>query len=163
MKYDYKLHSEKRTNIFGIASTDCIGIIDASDRKKVIDASKAIDPQHCQMYVVALVAKLESKGLVEFGATEMLKPKIQMSEAAKRFRRFISKHEIKGKSIFRGCCEKKSMQYYPLTLPKMGYTALVRPPYFRFGSLDIVPFFKFVIIQLLSNPVSQILECADNS
>lgn len=87
MKYDYRIHSEKRTNTFGIASTDFIGIIDASDRKKVIDASKAIDPQHCQMYVVALVAKLESKGLVEFGATKMLKPKIQMSEAAKKFRR----------------------------------------------------------------------------
>lgn len=53
----------------------------------MIDASKAIDPQHCQMYVVALVAKLESKGLVKLGTTEILKPKIRMSEAAKKFRR----------------------------------------------------------------------------
>lgn len=83
MKYNYKIHSEKRTNSFGIASTNFMGIIDVSDKKKVIDASKAIDPQHCQLYMVALVAKLESKGLVEFGATKILKPKIQMSEAAK--------------------------------------------------------------------------------
>lgn len=89
VKYDYNIQSGKRTKSFGIASTDFIGIINASDRKKVIDASKAIYPQHCQMYVVA---KLESKGLVKFGATKMLKPKIHMSEAAKEFRRLHCVH-----------------------------------------------------------------------
>lgn len=92
VKYDYNIQSGKRTKSFGIASTDFIGIINASDRKKMIDASKAIYPQHCQMYVVALVAKLESKGLVKFGATKMLKPKIHMSEAAKVFRRLHCAH-----------------------------------------------------------------------
>lgn len=87
IEYKYNIQSGKHTKSFGIAYTDFIGIIDASDRKKVIDASKAIDPQHCQMYVVALVAKLESKGLVDLGATRMLKPKIHMSEVAKEFRR----------------------------------------------------------------------------
>lgn len=92
VKYNYNIQSGKHTKSFGIAYTDSIGIIDASDRKKVIEASKAIDPQHCQMYVVALVAKLESKGLVKFGATKMLKPKIHMSEAAKEFRRLHRVH-----------------------------------------------------------------------
>lgn len=78
MKYDYN-----------IQPTDSIDIIDASDRKKVKNASKAIDPQHCQMYVVA---KLESKGLVEFGATKMLKPKIHMSKAANEIRRLHRVH-----------------------------------------------------------------------
>ncbi len=87
VKYDYKFTAGKRTKSFGIKDTDHIGTIDASDRRKVIDASKAIAPQHCQMYVVALVAKLESKALVRSGATERLKPRVRMSEAATQFRR----------------------------------------------------------------------------
>lgn len=59
--------------LLGYFLCDPIGIIEASYRKKVMDASKAIDPQHCQMYVMALVAKLESKGLVQSGATKLLK------------------------------------------------------------------------------------------
>ena len=92
VKYNHNIQSGKRIKSFGIAYTDSIGIIDTSDRKKVVDASKTIDPQHCQMYVVALVAKLESKGLVKFGATKMLNPKICMSEAAKEFCRLYYVH-----------------------------------------------------------------------
>lgn len=94
MKYNYRIDAGKRSKSFGIASTDSIGIIDASDRKKVINASKSIDPQHCQMYVVAVVAKLESKGFVKFGATKMLKPKIHMSDAVKKFRRLNRLHRL---------------------------------------------------------------------
>lgn len=44
VKYDYNIQSGKRTKSFGIASTDFIGIINASDRKKMIDASKSYLP-----------------------------------------------------------------------------------------------------------------------
>ena len=64
----------------------------ASSTPRTERRSKAIDPQHCQMYVVAFVAKLESKGLVKFGATKMLKPMIHMFEAAKEFRRLHRVH-----------------------------------------------------------------------
>ena len=61
--------------------------LSSTDLNKVIAAAKRIEPQQCQMYVVAVVAKLDRKGLLPAGRTSLLKDKVQMSKQSSDFRR----------------------------------------------------------------------------
>ena len=84
--YQCTIQANKRANSHGIDSTELLGTISPKDVKKVTDAAKRIPPQQCQMYVVALVAELEKKGLLQTGNAPRLRRKVQMSERAQAYR-----------------------------------------------------------------------------
>lgn len=48
--------------------------------------AKCIEPQQCQMYVLAVIAELEKNGLLPEGRTAFLKDQVQMSQKSTDYR-----------------------------------------------------------------------------
>ena len=85
--YERSIQAGKSVESRGIASTSFQGNISARDVSKVIAAAKRVEPQQCQMYVVAVIAELEKKGLLPQGRTAFLKDQVQMSDKSCDYRR----------------------------------------------------------------------------
>lgn len=85
--YEYTCQADKPVISRGIASTSLLGTVSPRDVNKVLAASKRIEPQQYQMYVVAVVAELEKKGLLPPGKTAFLKNKVQISKLSIAHRR----------------------------------------------------------------------------
>lgn len=71
--YECRIQAKKSIDSHGIASISLQGTISSQDVDEVIAAAKRIEPQQCQMYVVAVVAELEKDGLLPQGRTGFLK------------------------------------------------------------------------------------------
>ena len=84
--YECSIQANKHTGSAGIASSSIQGYISPRDVSKVIEAAKGIEPQHCQMYVIAVVAELEKTGLLPQGRTAFLKNQVQMSQKSIEYR-----------------------------------------------------------------------------
>jgi hypothetical protein len=56
---------------------DNLASIKVEDQRQVLAAAQAVEPQHCQRYVLAVLEKLESKGLVPKGTGDGYKRKVQ--------------------------------------------------------------------------------------
>jgi len=84
--YECTIQADKPIISRGIASTSLLGTVSPRDLNKVLAAAKRIEPQQCQMYVVAVVAQLEKKGLLPRGKTAYLKDKVQISKQSARYR-----------------------------------------------------------------------------
>ncbi len=85
--YECSIRANKAVDSRDIASTSFQGNISPRDVDKVIAAAKRIEPQQCQMYVVAVVAELEKEGLLPKGRTAFLKDQVQISEKSGDYRR----------------------------------------------------------------------------
>lgn len=85
--YECSVQANKDVDSRHIAFTSLQGTISPQDVDAVIAAAKSIEPQQCQMYVVAVVAALEKKGLLPEGRTAFLKDQVQMSETSRDYRR----------------------------------------------------------------------------
>lgn len=85
--YECSIRANKSLDSRSIASTSLQGTISSQDVDKVIAIAKRIQPQQCQMYVVAVVAELEKEGLLPRGRTAFLKDQVQMSERSIDYRR----------------------------------------------------------------------------
>lgn len=85
--YECSIQAGKSVESRGIASTSFQGNISARDVSKVIAAAKRVEPQQCQMYVVAVIAELEKKGLLPQGRTAFLKDQVQISDKSCDYRR----------------------------------------------------------------------------
>ncbi|KAK4692638.1 hypothetical protein P7C71_g4605, partial [Lecanoromycetidae sp. Uapishka_2] len=85
--YERSIQAEKPVKSRGIASTSLLGVVPLNDYNKVLAAAKRIEPQQCQMFVVAVVAELEKKALLPEGSTGYLKDKVQMSKQSTDYRR----------------------------------------------------------------------------
>lgn len=64
MGYTLQMQGGKRLNSFGTASRTFVCTIPASETNKVKAAAKAVPLQRCQRWTVALLGRLEQKGLV---------------------------------------------------------------------------------------------------
>lgn len=85
--YERSIQADKDVNSRQIAFTSLQGTVSPQDIDAVVEAAKSIEPQQCQMYVVAVVAALEKKGLLPEGRTAFLKDQVQMSEKSRDYRR----------------------------------------------------------------------------
>ena len=84
--YECSIQANKHIESAGIASSSIQGYISPKDVSKVIEAAKGIEPQQCQMYVIAIVAELEKTGLLPQGRTAFLKNQVQMSQKSIEYR-----------------------------------------------------------------------------
>jgi hypothetical protein len=75
--YSRSIEHEKHFEHVQIPFRDKVSFIKAEDEKQVIAAAEAVEPQHCQRYVLALLEKLEGKGLVPKGTADGYRPKVQ--------------------------------------------------------------------------------------
>ena len=85
--YECSIQAKESVDSRGIAFTSFQGNISARDVDKVIAAAERIEPQQCQLYVVAVVAELEREGLLPEGRTAFLKDQVQMSKRSSDYRR----------------------------------------------------------------------------
>lgn len=72
--YECSIQANKSAQSRGIASSSLLGNVSANDVNKVIAAAKRIVPQHCQMYVVAVVAELRRKVCCRKGRLPVSRP-----------------------------------------------------------------------------------------
>ena len=84
--YERSIQRNKSLDSPGIASSSFQGTISARDVDRVIEVAKGIEPQQCQMYVVAVVATLEKEGLLPEGRTTFLKDQVMMSQRSIDYR-----------------------------------------------------------------------------
>lgn len=74
---------------------------------EVIAIVKYIEPQQCQMYVVAVVAELEKNGLLPEGRTAFLKDQVQISQRSRDYRQ---NYPVPKPAI--ACTEKDRDEFY---------------------------------------------------
>ena len=76
---DYALQIEagKRTNSTGIATTELIGIINASDVNRLKASAQRPAPEFCQSWAVKVVEDIERKGLVAPGTAESWRARVE--------------------------------------------------------------------------------------
>ena len=84
--YECSIQANNHVESAGIASSSIQGYIFAKDVGKVIEVAKGVEPQQCQMYVIAVVAELEKTGLLPQGRTAFLKDQVQMSQRSIDYR-----------------------------------------------------------------------------
>ena len=84
--YECSIQANKHIESAGIASSSIQGYISPRDVGKVIEAAEKVEPQQCQMYVIAVVAELEKTGLLPRGRTAFLKTQVQMSQRSIDYR-----------------------------------------------------------------------------
>ncbi|KAL3444713.1 hypothetical protein BJX65DRAFT_310710 [Aspergillus insuetus] len=75
--YSRSIEYDKYFEHVQIPFCDKVSFIKAEDEKQVIAAAESIEPHHCQRYVLALLEKLEGKGLVPKGIADGYRPRIQ--------------------------------------------------------------------------------------
>ncbi|KAJ0415805.1 hypothetical protein BJY00DRAFT_317503 [Aspergillus carlsbadensis] len=76
-EYTRAVEYQQRFEHWKIAFRDKISLIRAEDASEVIAAATAVEPQHCQRYIIALLEKLEGKGLVPGGTADSYRPMVQ--------------------------------------------------------------------------------------
>ena len=85
--YKVAIAGHKRFDSHGIHSKQFLGTIAPTDTNKVKSAAQRVPAQQCQMYVVALVAELERRRLLESGQAARLYQGVQMSNRAREYER----------------------------------------------------------------------------
>lgn len=85
-EYECSIQANKPVESHGIASSSLQGYVSPQEVNEVISIAKCIEPQQCQMYVVAVIAELEKNGLLPEGRTAFLKDQVQMSQRSRDYR-----------------------------------------------------------------------------
>ncbi|KAL2795550.1 hypothetical protein BJX66DRAFT_336885 [Aspergillus keveii] len=62
---------------------DKLASIKVEDQRQVLAAAQAVEPQHCQRYVIAVLEKLEGKGLVPRGTGTGISGKLVVEQGGK--------------------------------------------------------------------------------
>lgn len=79
LQYTLQIQANKRVDSFGIASKTRIGTIPATEVNKVKAAAQAVPLQRCQRWTVAVLGRLEQKGLVPPGTQDRFNAQVEPS------------------------------------------------------------------------------------
>ncbi|KAL2830884.1 hypothetical protein BDW59DRAFT_158319 [Aspergillus cavernicola] len=75
--YKVRIDPDKRFDTGGIATRHRLVTTRAFDEAAFRDAAVSVPPQHCQRYVLAIVRKLEAKGMVRAGTADGFTPMLE--------------------------------------------------------------------------------------